>query len=183
MKVICILKNLMNQVFQQCIKSQLIEVMKMKMHSSQFGFLVHLLRRKWSKFACRGGKRLQLSTKKTSEQRPILWKHIVDLAHTVMRRWKRTVAVDPSDSFFVSLLKSMNNAVFSPFQSEGQRVVKREWFLSGQRKSIVRELQSIHRAIVQVVWHLAIERAFGQCFAGSISMAMHCHDRSVKSSA
>jgi hypothetical protein len=49
MKVIHKMKNMMNQEFQYCSESQLIEVMTLKMHTIQFGFIVNLIRMKWMK--------------------------------------------------------------------------------------------------------------------------------------
>jgi hypothetical protein len=49
MKVIHNMKNKMNQEFQHCSESSLIEVMKMKMHSIQFALIVNLIQMKWMK--------------------------------------------------------------------------------------------------------------------------------------
>jgi hypothetical protein len=48
MKVICTRKNNPQQ-FQHCSESQLTEVIKMKIHSIQFGLIVNLIQMKWMK--------------------------------------------------------------------------------------------------------------------------------------
>jgi glycerol-3-phosphate responsive antiterminator len=47
MKVIYTRENMMNQEFQQCSESQLIEVMILKMHMIQFGSIVKSIQMKW----------------------------------------------------------------------------------------------------------------------------------------
>jgi hypothetical protein len=49
MKVIHASQNMMNQEFQHCLESQLIEVMNMKMHRIQFVLMVNLIQMKWMK--------------------------------------------------------------------------------------------------------------------------------------
>jgi flagellar biosynthesis/type III secretory pathway chaperone len=49
MKVICTLRDMMNQEFQHCSESRLIEVMIVKMHTIQFGLIVNLIQMKWMK--------------------------------------------------------------------------------------------------------------------------------------
>jgi hypothetical protein len=46
MKVIYIIENMMNQQFQYCAESQLIEVMILKMHAIQFALIVNLIQMK-----------------------------------------------------------------------------------------------------------------------------------------
>jgi ATP/ADP translocase len=43
------MKNMMNQEFQHCSESRLIEVMILKMHTIQFGLIVNLIQMKWMK--------------------------------------------------------------------------------------------------------------------------------------
>jgi hypothetical protein len=49
MEVIYTVKSMMNQEFQHCSESRLIEVMIVKMHSIQFGVIVNLIQMKWMK--------------------------------------------------------------------------------------------------------------------------------------
>jgi hypothetical protein len=49
MKVIHTLKNRMSQEFEHCSESQLIEVMNLKMQTTQFGVIVNLIQMKWMK--------------------------------------------------------------------------------------------------------------------------------------
>jgi hypothetical protein len=51
-KVVYTIENMMNQEFQHCSESRLIEVMILKTHGIQFGLIVNLTQKRLSEIAC-----------------------------------------------------------------------------------------------------------------------------------
>jgi hypothetical protein len=106
MKVIDIRRNMMNQEFQHCSESQLIEVMNMKMHSIQCALIVNLIQMKWMKVIYTRENMMNQDFQHFSESQlievTILKMHTIQFAFSVDSLWFfrspefRTQFCDPS---------------------------------------------------------------------------------------
>jgi hypothetical protein len=65
------IENMMNQEFQHCAESQLIEVMNMKMHVIQFGLIVNAIRMKLNEIFCSPWKSLHIPARSILKPTPV----------------------------------------------------------------------------------------------------------------